>query len=92
MKVKDRKCYVTPPEPNTGKQPICSFFWQRKGSKGNKYMAQIPVWVDNGGYGAYHEAVISQNPRRFVGDQLSISGDEMGVCYKCLWSKKQTWF
>ena len=45
-------------------------------------MAQIPVWVDNGGYGAYHEAVISQNPRRFVGDQLSISGDEIWVFAK----------
>ncbi len=63
--VKEWQCYVTPPDPQTGIQPLCTIFWERRNLDGDKYVAQIPVFGNGSG------------PERYVGDQLSISGENV---------------
>ena len=73
--INDWKCYVPPRHPDTGKQSICEIVWETT-LRGEKTMVNIPVLVDVRGYGDFHESVIGKNPKRYVGDQLSLSASD----------------
>ena len=92
----DWKCYVMAPNPDTGKQAICEIIWEMP--VGDKFFpVNIPIWADTDGYGEFHESVIKGNPKRYVGDQLSISadsfwmfGEQMGARNELGWNSTLT--
>lgn len=89
--VNEWKCYVMPKSSDTGIQPICYIFWETI-NRGERVMVSTPVQVDMWGYGDFHESVLAKNPKRYVGDQLSITakdlwlfGDVMGANNELGW-------